>query len=271
MKVSGEVIRAARVSLSMWQTVEWVVPATPYWKHQPQQVGGGLDQRVLEYGPQTSSVSITYKPAHTRGWPNHKAQGHGSMVLSSGASRWFSSGLKSEDHWSRHTHQWTEPLHWKPLRERRVQKIQMGNTVSKTEMVESASHAYQDKDWLPHFQYAFQSRKWFVTDLFWIGHVHSIVSDSLWPHRLQPARLLCAWDSLGKNTGVGCHFLQGIFSTQGPNPCLLHGRQMHYHLSHHDSEERQCFLELVVFWVTFHYKELHMFQGPCWGSLRLLT
>ena len=27
------------------------------------------------------------------------------------------------------------------------------------------------------------------------------------PHGLQPARLLCMWDSPGKNTGVGCHFL----------------------------------------------------------------
>ena len=26
-------------------------------------------------------------------------------------------------------------------------------------------------------------------------------------HRLQPTRLLCPWDSPGKNTGVGCHFL----------------------------------------------------------------
>ena len=26
-------------------------------------------------------------------------------------------------------------------------------------------------------------------------------------HGLQPARLLCLWDSPGKNTGVGCHFL----------------------------------------------------------------
>ena len=36
-------------------------------------------------------------------------------------------------------------------------------------------------------------------------------------HRLQPARLLCPWDSPGTNTGVGCHFLlQGIFPTQEP-------------------------------------------------------
>ena len=34
---------------------------------------------------------------------------------------------------------------------------------------------------------------------------------------------LCPWDSLGKNTGVSCHFLfQGIFPTQGANPNLLH-------------------------------------------------
>ena len=35
--------------------------------------------------------------------------------------------------------------------------------------------------------------------------------------------LLCPWDSLGKNTGVGFHaLLQGIFPTQGPNQHLLH-------------------------------------------------
>ena len=33
------------------------------------------------------------------------------------------------------------------------------------------------------------------------------MSDSVWPHRRQPTRLLCPWDSPGKNTGVGCHFL----------------------------------------------------------------
>ena len=34
-----------------------------------------------------------------------------------------------------------------------------------------------------------------------------VVSDSVWPHRRQPTRLLHPWDSPGKNTGVGCHFL----------------------------------------------------------------
>ena len=51
---------------------------------------------------------------------------------------------------------------------------------------------------------------------------HSVMPDSLWPHGLQPTRLLCPWDFPGKNTGVGCHaLLQGIFLTQGSNPSLL--------------------------------------------------
>ena len=48
------------------------------------------------------------------------------------------------------------------------------------------------------------------------------MSDSFRPHRLYPAKLLCPWDSPGKNTGVGCcALLQGIFHCQGLNPCLL--------------------------------------------------
>ena len=66
----------------------------------------------------------------------------------------------------------------------------------------------------------------------WIGeagknmHVCSVVSDSLGPQRLQPARLVYPWNFPGKNTGVGCRFLfQGIFLTQRSNQpflCLLH-------------------------------------------------
>ena len=55
---------------------------------------------------------------------------------------------------------------------------------------------------------------------------HSVVSHSLL------VRLLCPWDSSGKNTGVGCHsLLQGIFLTQGSNLGLLHHRQILYPLS----------------------------------------
>ena len=40
---------------------------------------------------------------------------------------------------------------------------------------------------------------------------------------MEPARLLCPWNSPGKNTEAGCHFLlQGIFPTQGSNAHLLY-------------------------------------------------
>ena len=53
------------------------------------------------------------------------------------------------------------------------------------------------------------------------------------PHWLWPTRLLCSWDSPGKNNRVDCHaLLQEIFLTHRLNPGLLHCRQMLYHLSH---------------------------------------
>ena len=35
----------------------------------------------------------------------------------------------------------------------------------------------------------------------------SVMSNSSWPHGLQPTRLLRPWDFPGKSTGVGCHCL----------------------------------------------------------------
>ena len=67
----------------------------------------------------------------------------------------------------------------------------------------------------------------------------SVVSDSLQDHGLQPARLLCPWNS-GKNTGLGSYsLLQGIFLTQGLNLGLLNCRQILYHLSHQGSPSNQ--------------------------------
>ena len=61
----------------------------------------------------------------------------------------------------------------------------------------------------------------------------SVMSDSLWPHELYPVRFLCPWNSPVKNTGIGSHcLLQGIFLAQGLNLCLLHCRQILYHLNH---------------------------------------
>ena len=54
-------------------------------------------------------------------------------------------------------------------------------------------------------------------------------------------------DSLGKNTGIGCHALpQGIFSIQGSNPGLPNCRRILYHLSHHGSPR-------VLAWVAYPF------------------
>ena len=39
----------------------------------------------------------------------------------------------------------------------------------------------------------------------------------MWPHRWQPTRLRHPWDSLGKNTGVGCHFLLQCMTVKSEN------------------------------------------------------
>ena len=66
------------------------------------------------------------------------------------------------------------------------------------------------------------------------------MSDSVWPHRRQPARLPHPWDSPGKDTGVGCHFLLQCMKMKSesevaqscPNPsdpmdCSLPGSSIH--------------------------------------------
>ena len=62
----------------------------------------------------------------------------------------------------------------------------------------------------------------------------------MWPHRRQPTRLPRAWDSSGKNTGVGCHFLlqcmkvksesevaQSCLTLSHPIDCSLPGSSIH--------------------------------------------
>ena len=72
---------------------------------------------------------------------------------------------------------------------------------------------------------------------------HPIVSNYLHPHGLQPARLLCPWNSPGKNAGVDSHsLLQGIFPTQGSNLGFPHCRQILYCLSYQGEPNPRCLL-----------------------------
>ena len=61
-------------------------------------------------------------------------------------------------------------------------------------------------------------------------------SRSVVSYSLQPPGLYSPWNSPGQNTGVGSlSLLQGIFPTQGSNPCLLHCRWILYQLSYEGS------------------------------------
>ena len=70
--------------------------------------------------------------------------------------------------------------------------------------------------------------------------VASVMSDSVRPHGLQPTRLLHPWDSPGKNTEVGCHFLLQCMKVESesevaqvcptlsdPMDCSLPGSSIH--------------------------------------------
>ena len=67
------------------------------------------------------------------------------------------------------------------------------------------------------------------------------------PHGLYPTRLLCPWDSPGKNTGVGCPFLlRGIFLTQGPSSGLLPWRVDSLPLSYLGNPTRMSYPDAIV-------------------------
>ena len=85
------------------------------------------------------------------------------------------------------------------------------------------------------------------TYVYMCGLSGSVMSDSLQRQGLQHTRLLCPWDSLGKNTGLGCHaLLQGIFPTQGSNPGLPHCRQILHWLNHKGSSR-------ILEWIAYPF------------------
>ena len=83
------------------------------------------------------------------------------------------------------------------------------------------------------------------------------MSDSLQSHGLQLTRVLCPWNSPGKNTEVGCHsILQGLFPSQGSNLDLLHCRKILYHLS--QQVVCYCFLKnQLSFSPESHWRGVH--------------
>ena len=104
--------------------------------------------------------------------------------------------------------------------------------------------------------------------LIWSGClVVSVVSDSVWLHRRQPTRLPCPWDSPGKNTGVGCHFLlqcikvrseseiaQSCLTLSNPMDCSPPGSSVH-----------GIFQARVLEWGAIAFSDLEWSTELKWG------
>ena len=121
-----------------------------------------------------------------------------------------------------------------------VQSIAQSDT---TEWLSTQAHTGLKMEWV-HFNWGFLVKAsvqvkfthTYSSSVLVVCNVKVLVAQlcpTLRPHGLKPARILCPWDSPGKNPGVGSHaLLQRIFPTQGSNPGLQHCRQVLFHLSH---------------------------------------
>ena len=95
----------------------------------------------------------------------------------------------------------------------------------------------------------------------------SVMSSSLQPHGLQPARILCPWDFPDKNTVVSCHFLLHIYIVACANASFLFMPEkycivwMDHTLFIHSPVDGQlgtfllCLLWLMLLW-TLAYRHL---------------
>jgi len=97
------------------------------------------------------------------------------------------------------------------------------------------------------------------------------VSDSVWPHRQQPTRLRHPWDSPGKNTEVGCHFLlqcmkvksesevaQSCLTARNPMDCSLPGSSIH-----------GIFQARVLEWVAIAFsKNVKLHEAKNWKEFK---
>ena len=122
------------------------------------------------------------------------------------------------------------------------------------------------KDWkrvIPSLfkQWRTASDNWDFTCVYTLSRVRLF-----WPHELQPARLLCPWDSPGKHTEVGCHFLlQGNLPHPGiilRSPALAGG----FFTTEPAGKLLQvCVLVFYLFWIaTFHVFLRDRKYPGCW-------
>ena len=100
------------------------------------------------------------------------------------------------------------------------------------------------------------------------------MSDSVRPHRRQPTRLLCPWDSPGKNAGVGCHFLlqcmkvksqsevaQSCLTLSDPMDCSLPGSSVYGIFQARVLEWGAIAFSISILWRIANIKHIFDFGG----------
>ena len=93
------------------------------------------------------------------------------------------------------------------------------------------------------------------------------MSDSVQPHRQQSTRLPYPWDSPGKNTAVGCHFLLQCLQVKIKVKSLSHvqiiSRKEQFVLTHYNSSHfgKQSLSHLNVRNNTTHTEHWHFYIG----------
>ena len=88
------------------------------------------------------------------------------------------------------------------------------------------------------------------------------MSDSVQPHRQQPARLSRPWDSPSKNSGVGCHVLQcmkGKSESEVSQSCLTLSDPMDCSLP--DSSIHGIFQARVLEWGDIAFSDGEQYGG----------
>ena len=102
---------------------------------------------------------------------------------------------------------------------------------------------------------------------------HSVLLDSLQPHRRQPTRLPHPWDSPGNNTGVGCHFLLQCMKVKSESEVsqsrLTLSDPMDY--SPPDSSIHGTFQARVLEWGAIAFPtsdcRIHILIEPAWNII----
>ena len=108
--------------------------------------------------------------------------------------------------------------------------------------------------------------------------VTSVVSNSVWPHRRPPTRLPRPWDSPGKSTGVGCHFLLQCIKVKSesevaqlcptvsdPMDCSLPGSSIHGIFQAKVLEWGAiAFSDLSLYIRTNIHTNIYLFINPNW-------